>query len=335
MIEAKDRDWLVPSAVLTTGLAAIAFILWPILQFNGLPDPLFALSGWFKWTLIAAGVVLLLRVVRMMRADVPNPLKHMLRDAEAHRMHLAVVSLAMLLGALDLYAFMIVKPELNVLFPFWADQSLADLDKAIFGVDPWRLFRGWDKPFVGYFYSMGWYLSLLLTFFWVAIKPPSAKKSAGLLSYFIIWSIFGPVAQALLSSAGPIFFARVGLGDRFAEMPTIEISRFLSDYLWVTFQTRSLAQGAGISAMPSMHIATVSWLVICLASYRSRWTLPGAILALLIYGCSIALGWHYATDGIVGALGAVACFMLATAIVKRSARSRHTATNAAPAFASN
>ncbi|HEX6218512.1 MAG TPA: phosphatase PAP2 family protein, partial [Sphingomicrobium sp.] len=284
-------------------------------------DPFFSLSGWLKWTLICSGLVLFFHVVKMMRAGVDRPLAVLAEKLRTNKAWLAVIALAMTLGALDLYAFMIVKPQLNVLFPFWADQVLADLDHAIFGIDPWRLFPGWDRPVIGFAYSMGWYLSLLVTFFWLALKPPSQKKSAGLLSYFMIWSLFGPACQALISSAGPIFFSKVGLGDRFAAMPTANVSQFIADYLWTLFETRSLAPGAGISAMPSMHIATVAWLVICLLSYRSKWTLPALGFAFFIYLCSIALGWHYASDGLVGALGAVGCYALSRRYVDwRAAR---------------
>jgi membrane-associated phospholipid phosphatase len=35
------------------------------------------------------------------------------------------------------------------------------------------------------------------------------------------------------------------------------------------------------------------------------------MLSLFIYAGSVALGWHYATDGLVGAMGAALCFYAA------------------------
>jgi hypothetical protein len=158
--------------------------------------------------------------------------------------------------------------------------------------------------------------------YWILLKPPSAIKSSAILAYFATWSLFGTVGQALLSSAGPIFYARIGLGDRFDAMPVPVLADTISNYLWQSYATHSLAPGAGISAMPSLHIATMAWMVTTFAAFRSRWTFPALLLSLYIYAGSIALGWHYATDGIVGAIGALACFYLSRLYFTRRAPAR-------------
>ncbi|HXH53921.1 MAG TPA: phosphatase PAP2 family protein [Sphingomicrobium sp.] len=157
-------------------------------------------------------------------------------------------------------------------------------------------------------YGPFWFISMLLSVFWALSRPPSRTKAAILISYFAVWSVFGPIGQAVGSSAGPIFYERVGLGDRFSELPVPALTKFTADYLWTQFEQRSLAPGAGISAMPSLHIASMAWMVIAFGAYRSLWAIPALVLTLYIYVGSIALGWHYATDGVVGALGALACF---------------------------
>jgi hypothetical protein len=178
-------------------------------------------------------------------------------------------------------------------------------------MDPWRLFGAWNLVVVSWLYSPFWFFSVLLTFFWLLLKPASGRKATAIIAYFAIWSVYGPVGQALLSSGGPIFYERLGFGPRFAAMPVAPLAQDISGYLWRAYHGRSLATGAGISAMPSLHVATMAWLTISFALYRSRWTIPAAVLSLFIYASSIALGWHYATDGIVGAAGAAACFYAA------------------------
>ena len=64
--------------------------------------------------------------------------------------------------------------------------------------------------------------------------------------------------------------------------------------------------------MPSLHIATVAWMVIAVREFAPRWTLPISGAGLLIFLLSVSLGWHYAVDGIVGALGAYAVWRVCT-----------------------
>ena len=221
-----------------------------------------------------------------------------------------------MLAGLDIYFFMLIKPELDVIFPFWADPLLAEIDHKLLGTDAWRLFVGWNLELMAWIYSPGWFVSILITFFWILLKPPSDCKSAAILSYFILWSLFGPLGQAMLSSAGPIFYAQIGLGDRFSDMSIPTVTKTIADYLWLHYEQRSLAPGAGISAMPSMHIASMAWVLLSLAAYRSLWFVPALLLSLYIYIGSMALGWHYATDGVVGAVGAIICFYAAKFFLK-------------------
>jgi membrane-associated phospholipid phosphatase len=65
---------------------------------------------------------------------------------------------------------------------------------------------------------------------------------------------------------------------------------------------------AGISAMPSMHVAT-SVLMALYAARHARWA--GWIMwifAGLIQIGSVHLGWHYAVDGYLGGIVALAAW---------------------------
>jgi membrane-associated phospholipid phosphatase len=89
--------------------------------------------------------------------------------------------------------------------------------------------------------------------------------------------------------------------------------------------------------MPSLHLATMFWSII--AVRKTRWLpVAWAVTAFIFIG-SIAIGWHYAMDGIVGGLGAVLCYWLAgvrtaeiiTSIRKFSRFTRPPATSGCPA----
>jgi hypothetical protein len=206
--------------------------------------------------------------------------------------------------------------------PFWADELFANMDHAIFRTDPWRLFQGIDLTFHAWAYSFFWAVAIMGTIVWLLAQKPSIERSTSLLSYFALWSIFGPVGQYLLSSAGPIFYQRVGLGDRFAELSTSipQVTQTLSGYLWRFHTTGELGVGAGISAMPSLHIATVAWIFLAYRGQHSRIAPFAALFAIYIWAMSVALGWHYAVDGIVGALGAVVSQWACSAWLNRRQR---------------
>ena len=81
----------------------------------------------------------------------------------------------------------------------------------------------------------------------------------------------------------------------------------VSGYLWNFHTSGQLGAGAGISAMPSLHIATVTGIYLAFRGHRSRLTPLTAFFVLYIWALSVALGWNYAVGGIVGAAGAVGC----------------------------
>lgn len=311
MIErARDRDWLWISTAITVALGAIAVWLLRELPFTTPPDPLVSVASWLGWTVFAVGFSIIAYTLRLMRLGQEKPIKRLLQNWQEEWRRYVFILLGMILAGADMYFYMIIKPELNVLFPFWADPHLANFDAWILGRDAWQFFRAWNLDVMSWVYSPFWFFSVLLTFYWLLLKPPSMTKSGAIVAYFMIWSIFGTIGQAFFSSGGPIFYQRLGLGVRFEGMPVPPLERTLAEYLWRTYSQHSLAPGAGISAMPSLHIATMSWVVLSFAAYRSRLTALAAVLGVYIYAGSVALGWHYATDGLVGAAGAVGCFYL-------------------------
>ncbi|MEH6722385.1 MAG: phosphatase PAP2 family protein, partial [Qipengyuania sp.] len=142
------------------------------------------------------------------------------------------------------------------------------------------------------------------------IAPSSPERSAAILSYFVLWSMVAPMVHSIAPAAGPIFYEAMGYGSRFAAIEQSAETAAVAGYLWNFYESGSFGAGNGISAMPSMHVATSTWVLIVVYTLYRRW-LPLAMLAwLTIFVLSVALGWHYAIDGIAGAFFAVLVYRM-------------------------
>ena len=89
------------------------------------------------------------------------------------------------------------------------------------------------------------------------------------------------------------------------------------NYLWTTNVSGEWGAVAGISAMPSLHVALATLFAI-LAWQCQRWL--GALLTVFAVATqigSVVLGWHYAVDGYAGALLAYGCWISAGALLRR------------------
>ena len=314
----RERDWLIPSALMTALLGAAAVLLMPVAGYDHVPPYFSRFVGWLNYSAVGGIFLALVHLVRLRKAGVASPVEHLKAQFRAKKGAALAAVAGMMLAGIDMLFFMWIKPEVTAVSPFWADEMLANADRAMFGRDPWRFFEGVDLTFHAWAYSFFWAVAIMATLVWLFAQKPSQERSSTLLSYFATWSIFGPLGQLALSSAGPIFYARSGEGSRFdalaANIP--EITQKISGYLWSMHVNGTPGVGAGISAMPSLHIATASWIVLAFAGVKSRLTPLTIVFALYIWAMSVALGWHYAVDGIVGALGAIACHAAARRYMK-------------------
>ena len=193
-----------------------------------------------------------------------SPFAH-IADTVRHRWRwLLAIGFGITIAGLNMIAFMWTKPLLNFV-PFWADPLLARADRLLFlGTDPWKLLDWLNSVPAALFYHRGWFAMMIVTLLVVLSQPASVRKSAVMLSYFILWSIVGPIVHILMPAAGPVFYAKLGYGSDFAGIRVPEEMTTMSDYLWNVYQGDQFGPGSGISAMPSMHIATTAWMVIAI-----------------------------------------------------------------------
>lgn len=302
-----EREWLIPSAIMTAVLGVAAVALMPAAGYTSIPPYFSRFVGWMIWASGGGLVLLLLHVAQLRRANVEHPIAHLKAWFLARKARNAAALAGILLAGIDMLFFMWIKPEVTAISPFWADQLFADMDKAIFGRDPWLFFNGIDLTFHAWAYSFFWFVAIMGTLLWLFARPSSKARSAALINYFALWSLFGPIGQYFGSAAGPIFYQKIGLGDRFAELSASvpPVTNAVSGYLWSFHVNQTPAVGSGISAMPSLHIATVVWVYLVFRTHRSKLAPLAALFALYIFALSVALGWHYAVDGFAGALVAV------------------------------
>lgn len=300
----RDTDWIFPSFMLTAVSALCAISLIP--DYSGI---LPAIAIVPLWMMVASLLTAVYALVVMARAGVVSPLAHIGRFFVEERRTAAVFAFGIFLAGLNMTTFMWTKPLLNYLIPFWADPLLADLDKALFfGRDPWIFLSGLNTQAMAIFYHRGWIAIMIMVLILVLSAPPSPRKSATMLSYFLLWSVAGPLIHILLPAAGPIFYEQMGYGDRFAALQHVSATNDVATYLWTVYAGQGFGPGSGISAMPSLHIATTAWMLIAVHIFARPMFLITLAAGCLIFLLSVALGWHYAMDGIVGGAAAYGCY---------------------------
>ncbi len=204
--------------------------------------------------------------------------------------------------------------------PFAFDPQLADWDRALhFGSDPWALLQpALGQPIATAAINFVYHLWLFVVFgvlLWQGFSLSRPRlRMRYLVSFVLMWALLGNVAATLLSSAGPVYYGRItGLADPFAPLmaylhqasqtvflPVLDVQ----EMLWQRYVATDLTIGAGISAMPSLHVAT-SFSFALLGFAIRRWLgIAFSLFAAAILIGSVHLGWHYAIDGYAGIIGA-------------------------------
>ena len=320
-LRASDEQWVIPAALFVAVQYAIAVAVSLALGFPHLP-PLIGYLVIGGIVMVAGAVAVLLRAMwQLYRAGEAAPTRALLRLGRDHRSRLLVGAIGIQLVVLQVGSLTWLKTLMPLIIPFWADPLLADIDYWLFlGIDPWRLTLPLKplEPLIDTVYAL-WFPIKSYTMAVILISLPSFRKSRAILAYFYTVGLFGVLGQYLLSSAGPLFYETAGFGSRFVELephltPVVKSARA---YLWNVYTTGGDAIGGGISAMPSVHVAVAAWVALAVRSlYRPLAILGWAFFAIIMVG-SVYLGWHYAVDGIVGWLAALAAWKLADMTLRR------------------
>lgn len=219
------------------------------------------------------------------------------------------------------------KSNIAVFHPYQLDVVFQEVDRLLhFGVQPWVLIErvigyGSATAILDKIYYLWFFAVFVPTAVLIGMPDRFGIRHQFLLSYVFVWGILGIVCATALSSVGPIYYDRVYGGPS----PFTDLVQKLeqADSAWglTTMQVREVLWGAyvndaatvvsGISAMPSIHNAMCVLLFLA-ARHVNRWlAAAAAVFGLTIFVGSIHLGWHYAIDAYVSAIGVVLLWKLA------------------------
>jgi hypothetical protein len=240
-----------------------------------------------------------------------------------------------LLGGLGLLAALMIFQgsftSLKNAFPAWHggfpfDAHQADLDRLLlFGHEPWRLLyafseNGIARLLVEWNYDHGWFILCYAALFWIAVAPEASRiRTRYMLTYVAVWIVVGNLLAGLLLSAGPAFYGQV-TGDhaRFAaQLAFLDGSgdhdysaRTVQRYLWALFSSGRPGIGSGISAFPSVHVATAMLNALFIWEWNRRYGLVAFVYTGLIALSSVYLAWHYAIDSYVAIAVTIGLFFI-------------------------
>lgn len=314
------KSWLIPAAAIVLIEYATALLIGTRVGFHySIP-----FEGYFIVGLTIAGAGIALWTVVLLagywRQGEANPSRRLMNEGGPR--FLAFLC-GVVLVTLQLAALMWLKVMLPIYSPFWADPLLANIDAAIFTTDPWRLTHamlGWAAPIFDRGY-VTWAPVKFTTLLFLMLQREDRRKAQAIVAYFLIVSI-AAIGQYSLSSAGPIFYERLGFGPRFEDLHFLPWVVTTSGYLWTDYLNAGGHVGSGISAMPSLHVAIALWVALVARAYAPKAQAIGWLYFATIFIGSIYLGWHYAADSIVAVAIASFAWFVSSAGTSRFERSR-------------
>lgn len=210
--------------------------------------------------------------------------------------------------------------------PFWLDVPLASAERALLNADPWLLLDhslGWALVPVDRLYGL-WLPVQTLVLFSVMLAPASRTKSRALIAYSLAWFFLGVAAATIFSSAGPIFYDRLFGGTEFAPLREMLQARGAwvvfaeSDAMYAALANARPGLVAGISAFPSLHVAISLWMYLAARTLAPRLAPLALVYAVFMWLASVQLGWHYVSDGLAGAAGMLAIWVVAGKVEART-----------------
>ena len=232
--------------------------------------------------------------------------------------YVALVAITFLTAPLALSAFSAAKQAIPVLHPFTWDAYLSAWGTRLEGGHPlWqRLQPVLGKPKItmslDWFYHRAWTALLLAAFVWTALSRPSPLRRRFLFAFALLFLVVGTVMALALASAGPAYYGMLVTGGADPYAALVQYLRSVNaqspllslrgeDVLWYDYRHHVEAFGLGVSAMPSMHVASATLISLFGWAYSRMLGVVLTVVAACTFAASILLGWHYAIDGYVGA----------------------------------
>lgn len=250
---------------------------------------------------------------------------------------------AIVLGLFPLFAasFTAWKLSIPIVHPFEWDARLAAADRWLLGGhDAWELthvlFGGqWATRLLDVLYLPAWAAQQSLVLTAAAFAAPGAFRRRFLSSYFLTWAVAGTLLAIGFASVGPIFVGRIaGTAEDAAVYAPLAAKLTALHATYPLFSVRGqeiLAAiatgrlqiaGGGVSAMPSLHVATAVLIAVAARHVSRTWAGVTTAYAVVVVVGSVHFGWHYALDSIVGAAVALVIWQLTRNRLEPDARWR-------------
>jgi hypothetical protein len=228
-----------------------------------------------------------------------------------------------------LSTFSNLKQAIPLIHPFSWDELFMKMDYYLHGwMHPWALLH----PILGIpvvtklidslYVSWFGFLFFFLTGF--GLNSRRRLRSRYCISFILTWIITGSIMAILLSSAGPCYYGKINPGANpflplMEYLRSVHDDRFLfavkfQDGLWLANTANKNLIFGGVSAMPSVHVATAALFACAAWSIHRLLGYFFIIYAVLVQIGSVHLGWHYAIDGYIGTLIAVAIWRVSDRI---------------------
>lgn len=209
------------------------------------------------------------------------------------------------------------------------DQDFAAADRVIgIGVDP-NVFLitvlgggpSWLAQSIDMYYYA--FVTMFVVFAaWYLTDPRQEYRVAFAAGWVLIWGL-GAVLYVAFPSRGPVFFTRNLWQEIAAVFPFAASlqSALLGNYTaLVGGETRHIVHEYGVAAMPSLHVATHAYLWIWARRIGSHLAPLFLAMTLMTWIASVATGWHWVVDGLVGLLMAWSATNVVLWLMNRTGR---------------
>ncbi|RWL88186.1 MAG: hypothetical protein EOR68_32665 [Mesorhizobium sp.] len=222
--------------------------------------------------------------------------------------------------------FTSIKGGISKIQPFYADAAMAEIDRAIHGgLDAWRFFQpllgfGPLTSFLSVLYNL-WFAEVFIVLFCVVFSTRDERlRSQFLVTFVLAWVLLGNVLATVFASVGPAFVMPIYGDSTFSpQMDYLQTTNLSYPVFALGTQSYLLANsgidgprlGSGISAFPSVHVATAMLNAIYLWRYGGVLRWGSVVFLIAIQLGSVHLGWHYAVDGYASIVAIPAIWIVA------------------------